>query len=161
MAGVETTWSTLLCECCVGLTWCWGRSLGGWGWAKPSGDEAAFLWARRSCSWWLKVFGWLGQWFYLSSRWSCPASCCCCGRRRRGCGHRWWLWEWLGRDWWLWSAGTGAAGGGPTGRDNGGLRAWWGTLTVGWTRGTIALTARLQVLQETADITTGLLRDFE
>lgn len=133
------------------LTWGRNRSVSSRRWTKPAGDEAAFLGA-----WGLQVFRGLDRWLWLDCRWSHPANRCR-GRWRGRRGHRRWLREPLGGDRGLRGAGTGASCGGPTGRDDGGLGAWGGTLAVGWTRRAIAFTARLQVLQETAEITRKLV----
>lgn len=135
------------------LTWSRCRSLRSRRWTKPAGHEAAFLGGWRPRSWGLKVFGRLRRWLWLNSRWSCDTNHCR-GRWRGRSGHRRWLWKHLGGNGGLRGAWAGAACGSPTGRDNGGLGARGGTLTVGWTRWAIAFTARLQVLQETAEMTT-------
>lgn len=155
--GAEPFTARVTCRILSNLTWCGSRSLSSRRWTKPAGDEAAFLggWRPR-CSWGLKVFGWLDWWLWLNSRWSCHGNRCW-GRWRGRSWHRRWLWERLGGNGGLRGAGARAACGGPTGRDDGGLGARGGTLTVGWTRRAIALTARLQVLQETAEMTTGLV----
>lgn len=155
-----TSWQLMLSYpqvCLQNLTWCRSSNLSSRRWTKPAGDEAAFLGGWGSTwSWGLKVFWRLGWQLGLHSSGSCHANRCW-GRWKGRSGHRWWLWEHLGGNGGLRGTGTRAACGGPTGRDDGGLGARGGTLTIGRTRRAIAFTARLQVLQEAAEITTWLV----
>jgi len=133
-----------------GLTRCRGRSLGGGGWTEPAGDEAALLGGGASRG--LEMFGRLRRRLRLDGGGGTRGAHGYRRRERGGGGHGRRLRERLEGKRGLRGAGAGAARGGAAGRDDGGLGARVGTLAVS---GAGALAARLQVLQETAGITTG------